>query len=149
MVLLFSACNSTKEIRTAKKNISGEWSVQTVTVAGTTTNDNIKVFDEAGFKCFIGSTWHFTKKNDMGYYSLQTGKDCAAVQKNIHWSFEKKETGTQLSFTTLDANMQFIDPNKIYFLDVAMLNATNMQLKWNISYDNKAVAIVFNFIKNK
>ena len=54
-ILLFTSCSVTKEARSMKKNINGNWILETATVEGIAGVLKTRVFNEADLACFIGS----------------------------------------------------------------------------------------------
>lgn len=149
-LLLLASCSGTKESRQMKKSIDGEWTVQTVTVEGISGMVNATVFNEASFKCFIGSVWSFESNNSSGFYGLQSnGKECPAIKRYIRWSiYEPKGGEREFQFKRLDDKKNVMDNGDGYRLQVSMLNETSMQLRSNITFEGKAAAIVYNFSKN-
>lgn len=148
---VLASCSVSKEAKKMKNSIDGSWTVQTVTVEGITGTVNATVFNEASFKCFIGSTWTFESNNSTGFYGLQSnGAACPAVKRNIRWSiYEPKDAEKEFQFKRLDDKKNAMDNGDGYRLQVSMLTETNMQLRSNISFEGKPAAIVYNFTKNK
>ncbi|HEX2682373.1 MAG TPA: hypothetical protein VHL77_00475, partial [Ferruginibacter sp.] len=57
--LAVSACSVSKGTHAMKKDIRGEWVLQTITTEGITGVAKTTIFNEAEFGCFIGSEWQF------------------------------------------------------------------------------------------
>src|SRR5438445_3449531 len=97
LLLFFSAglysCSSSKEARAVKRNINGNWILQTVTADGITGIVKTTIFNEAEFDCFIGSEWNFITNNSMGSYTIvDTKKECPSIKRSIRWSvYEPKD----------------------------------------------------------
>lgn len=144
------ACSGTKEARKIRKGIDGEWTVQTVTVEGVSGMINTTVFNEANFKCFIGSVWNFESNNSTGFYGLQSnGASCPAIKRYIRWSiYEPKDAVKEFQFKRLDDKKNPMDNGDGYRMDITIQNETSMQLRSNITFEGKPVAIVYNFSKN-
>jgi len=149
IVFLLTACSASKEGRTMKHTINGQWVLQTINVQGITTKFKATVFNEADYNCFIGSTWTFISNNSMGTYRLAPTAGCTAINRNIRWSvYEPKGEEKKFQFKRLDDNKNPMDDNNGYRLSVASLTDTNMQLKSDIIFEGKPAAIVYNFVKN-
>ena len=146
---LFTACSASKEGRTMKHTINGEWVLQTINVQGINTKFKATVFNEADFNCFIGSTWTFVSNNSMGTYRLSPTAGCTATSRNIRWSiYEPKGEEKKFQFKRLDDKKNPMDDNDGFRLSVASLTDTNMQLKSAITFEGKPATIVYNFVKN-
>ena len=82
MLELLSACSVSKEAKSIKKTVNGDWILQTIDVEGINSKFKAKVFNEADFNCFIGSTWHFVSNNSMGSYTIPaTTTGCDAITR--------------------------------------------------------------------
>ena len=144
------SCASSKEGRTYKKMINGNWQLQTVTTEGITGTVNIKLFNEADFNCFVGSNWNFNNTNSLGSYDItkSTG-ECVALKRNIRWTvYEEKNEPKLLQFKRLDNKYKAMDNGDGFRFTIVSIEKTTMQLKSNISFEGKTVWIVYNFIKN-
>ena len=133
-----------------KKTINGNWTLKTITVEGNNSIINVKVFNEANNNCFIGSRWNFISNNSMGTYTFPSGADgCVATSRKIRWSiYEPKGEEKKFQFKRLDDKNNPLDDNNGYRLNVAALTDSSMQLKSDINYEGKPVAVIYNFIKN-
>jgi len=148
--IFLAACSSSKEAGTMKKSINGNWTLKTITVEGNNNIINVKVFNEADNNCFIGGTWHFVSNNGTGNYTLPSSADgCTALTRKIRWTiYEPAGEVKQLQFKRLDEKSNPLDDNNGYRLSIASLTDSSMQLKSAITYDNKPVAVIYNFLKN-
>lgn len=149
IVSFFSACSGTKEARTMKKTINGQWMIKTITIEGNNSIINAKVFNEADNNCFIGSSWNFISNNGMGSYTLPSGAGgCVAATRKIRWSvYEPAGEEKKFQFKRLDDKNNPLDDNNGYRLSVASLTDSTMQLKSAISFQGKPVDIIYNFVK--
>jgi hypothetical protein len=149
IAIFFSSCSGSKEMRQTKRNIDGAWTVQTVSVEGNSAPMNLLVFNEANFKCFIGSVWTLSKKNS-GYYEIPAyGKDCAAIKRYIYWSINQEKAALkEFHFKRLDENKKAIDNTDDYKMEISLLNENSMQLRFNTMVEGKAAVLVYNFTRN-
>ena len=148
-VSLLTACSASKQGRTMKKTIDGEWVLQTINTEGINTKFAAKVFNEADLNCFVGSSWNFVSNNSTGAYNLVGGtKGCATLQRNIRWSiYEPKDAPKEFQFKRLDENKNPMDDNNGFRLSVTMLDDNTMQLKSAITFEGKPGNIVYNYVK--
>ncbi len=149
MCILFFSCTGSKEARTIKKSIDGNWNLESVTIQGNNNVLNAKVFNEADNTCFIGSSWNFVSNNGTGSYTLLEGKGtCTGLTRKIHWSiYEPAGEEKKFQFKRLDENGKPMDDNNGYRFTISSLTQTNMQLISRIDYENKPIDIVYNFVK--
>jgi len=147
--ILFTACTGSKEARTMKNTINGRWHLETLAIEGDNSILNVKAFNEADSKCFIGSSWNFVGNNGTGSYSLmETNSGCAMLTRNIRWTiYEPDGEEKKFQFKRLDENNQPLDENNGYRLSVSSLTDSSMTLQSPISYNNKQVNIIYNFLK--
>ena len=150
-VLIISSCSSSKEARTYKKTVDGNWQLQTITTEGITGKIKAQVLDEADFNCFVGSMWSFNKSNSLGYYNIaKNGGECVAIKRFIRWSvFEDGTAPKQLQYKRLDDKYNDLDAGKAGFrFTILRLDATNMQLKSDITFEGRPASVTYNFVRN-
>ena len=149
MVGLLTACSASKQGRTMKKSINGNWVLQTINTEGINAKFTARIFNEADLDCFIGSSWDFISNNSTGAYNLVGGtKGCSTLQRNIRWSiYEAKDAPKEFQFKRLDEKGNALDDNNGFRLSVTMLDGNAMQLKSAITFEGKPGNIVYNFVK--
>ena len=149
MAGLLSACASSKEGRSIKNNIDGEWTLQTVNTEGINSKFTAKVFNETDLNCFIGSSWKFNANNSLGTYNLVGGTTgCATLERNFRWSiYEPAGAPKEFQFKRLDEKLKPMDDNNGFRLTVSMIDGSSMQLKSAITFEGKPGNIVYNFTK--
>ena len=153
LVFLFaftlSACSVSKEARSMKKTINGNWVLQTITTEGITGIAKTKIFNEAEFGCFIGSKWNFINNNSMGSYSLiDKSKECTPVERFIRWTvYEPDGAAKEFQFKRLDDKKNTMDNGDGYRLTIVNLDKTQMKLKSELVFEGHAGAIIYNFVK--
>lgn len=145
----FSACSVSKEARSMKKDINGDWVLQTITTEGITGVTKTRIFNEAEFGCFIGSEWNFISNNSMGSYTLvDKSKNCTTLKRFIRWSvYEPKDLAKEFQFKRLDDKKNAMDNGDGYRLTVTQLDDSYMKLKSEIVFEGHAGAIIYNFVK--
>lgn len=145
----FSACSVSKEARNMKKDINGDWVLQTITTEGITGVTKTKIFNEAEFGCFIGSEWNFISNNSMGSYTIvDNSKNCTPLKRFVRWSiYEPKDLAKEFQFKRLDDKKNAMDNGDGYRLTVTELDNNYMKLKSEIVFDGHAGAIIYNFVK--
>ena len=149
-IVIFTSCSVSKEARSIKKNINGNWILQTVTVEGITGVVKTTVFNEADLSCFIGSEWNFISNNSMGSYNLvDKSKNCTPVKRFIRWSiYEPKDAAKEFQFKRLDDKKNAMDNGDGYRLIVTEHGDNNLKLRSDIDFEGRSSAIIYNFVKN-
>lgn len=153
IILLFtislSSCSVSREARGMKKNINGDWVLQTMTTEGITGVAKTKIFNEADFKCFIGSQWNFIANNSMGSYIIvDNDKGCTPLKRFVRWSiYEPKDLPNEFQFKRLDDKKNSMDNGDGFRLTVMQLDKTQMKLKSEIVFSGQTGAVIYNFIK--
>ena len=150
IVFIIASCSTSKEARTLKKTVVGNWQLKTITTEGITGKIKAQILGEAEFNCFIGSSWRFDKNNDLGFYQIsKNGAECAAIKRNIRWSiFEEGTTPKMLQYKRVDAKYKDMDEGKAGFrFTILNLSDNNMQLKSDINFEGKPASFIYNFVK--
>ena len=150
LIVVISSCSVSKQANSMKSKINGNWMLQTVTTEGISGKVNAQVFNEASFKCFVGSSWKFASNNSMGSYNINaSGTECSSISRSIRWSvYEPKGAEKEFQFKRLDDKRNPIDGDEGFRLEIADLTTTTMQLKSHINFEGKPAAYVYNFVKN-
>jgi len=145
----FSACSVSKEARSMKKNINGNWVLQTITTEGITGVAKTTIFNEAEFGCFIGSEWNFIANNSMGSYTIvDTKKECPSIKRSIRWSiYEPKDAAKEFQFKRLDDKKNTMDDGAGFRLTVTQLDKSQMKLKSDITFAGRPTVVIYNFVK--
>ena len=148
--MLLAGCATSKEARTYKKTVNGNWQLQKVVSEGITGTIKAQIFNEADFNCFVGSTWNFNSNNNLGSYSISKNADeCAAVKRNIRWSvYEATGEPKLFQFKRLDDNLKEVDENSGGFrFTIVQMDNNTMQLKSDIMFEGKPASFIYNFIR--
>lgn len=149
-MIVLSSCSVSKEARTIKKTVNGNWILQTVTVEGITGIVKTTVFNEADLSCFIGSEWNFVSNNSMGSYTIvDKSKNCTQLKRFIRWSiYEPENAAKQFQFKRLDDKKNAMDNGDGYRLTVTEHSDNSLKLRSELVFDGKSSAIIYNFVKN-
>ena len=149
-IMVFTSCSVSKEARSIKKNVNGNWILQTVTVEGIAGVVKTTVFNEADLSCFVGSEWNFISNNSMGSYTLvDKSKNCTPVKRFIRWSvYEPENAAKEFQFKRLDDKKNAMDNGNGYRLTVVEHGDNILKLKSELLFEGKNSAIIYNFVKN-
>ncbi len=144
-----AACSVSREGRTMKKNIDGNWILQTVTTEGITGIAKTNVFNEAEMSCFIGSEWNFVANNSTGSYTIvDNKKGCPAIKRFIRWSvYEPKDSAKEFQFKRLDEKKNAMDDGAGYRLTFTTLEKDVMKLRTAITFNGNPAALIYNFVR--
>lgn len=148
--ILLISCASSKQARKYSSDIKGSWQLQTVTTEGITGKVKIELFNEAAFNCFVGSSWSFDSRNNLGKYAIQkNGTECASLSREFRWSiYEQSGDPKMLQFKRLDSNLKEIDQDGAGFrLTIEQFDKQRMLLKSTINFEGRQAAIVYNFVR--
>ena len=142
LLMIVSACSSTRKSSGFSKNINGNWQLRAIVSEGVSGKMNTTLFDEAGFNCFVGSTWHFTSKNHTGYYSIsKNGNECEAAKRAISWDVDETTANPgQFYFKKQGATNE-------YRFQVIKLISDSMQLQSAVMVDGKTASLLYKFIR--
>jgi hypothetical protein len=147
---LLTTCLASKEARTYKKTIDGNWQLQTVVTEGIMGKVKVQLFNEADLNCFPGSTWNFNDGNSLGTYNIaKNTNECTAVVRNIRWSiYETKGEPKLLQFKRLNDKLKVMDDGNGFRFTIIQLDKNAMQLKSAITFENRPAAVIYNFSRN-
>lgn len=149
IICLLASCASSKQARTYKSLIDGYWHLQTVTTEGIAGKVKVDLFNEADFQCFVGTAWSFDYRRSLGTYSINNTGTCVSIKRNFRWSiYEATGEPKLLQFKRLDDKLKEMDNGDGFRFTIVQLDKTTMQLKSNITFENKPAAIVYNFVKD-
>ncbi|HNP53010.1 MAG TPA: DUF5004 domain-containing protein [Ferruginibacter sp.] len=146
---ILGACSSSKQVRSNTRNINGNWLLKTVSTEGITGKIKMQLFNEADFNCFIGSTWHFDNKNNLGYYSIEKNAgECAAIKREIRWSFDESVAPVQFQFKRLNEKLKDLDENAGGFkFSITQLESATMTLQSAINFEGKPATVTYYFVR--
>lgn len=146
----FASCSSSKQARTYKKTIDGNWLLQTIVTEKISGKFNAAFFNEADFNCFIGSSWNFNDRNSLGTYTInKNGNECAFIKRNIRWSVYEAAAADPklLQFKRLDEKYRDIDDGGGFRFTILKLDNNSMQLRSDITFEGKPVSFIYNFVR--
>ncbi len=150
IILLISSCSTSKQARSYRKTVDGNWQLQTIVSEGITGQVKTQVFNEADFNCFVGSSWHFNSNNSLGTYTLsKNAGECVSLKRDIRWSiYEPKDQPKLFQFKRLDSKLKEVDGNDAGFrFTIMKIEDNSMQLKSEIYFDGKQAAFIYNFVR--
>lgn len=145
-LMILQSCSSTKGgVSTVKRgNVSGNWVLNDITFEGIPGVAVKSLFEEASYKCFIGSTWNLTNSGN-GTYILPGGGECQAKTQTIFWSVSPADQTFQ--FKKLYEGDKAKNVSDGYRLVLSSGNGDNLVLKSPIEYGSSTAYVVLNFTK--
>ena len=149
IVLCLASCKISSEARAYKKNIDGNWVLQSITTEGIIGKVNLQLLNEEDQICFIGTRWNFNKSNSLGNYIIdKTDKGCSPIKRNFRWSiYEPKGEPKEFQFKRVNDKYKAIDNGDGFRFTMSQLDKSSMQLKSNITFENKTAWVVYNFVR--
>jgi hypothetical protein len=149
IMLWLVTCSVSREGRSTRKQIDGNWVLETITTEGITGNIKTKIFNEAEFSCFIGSEWNFSSDKRMGTFAIvDPTKECAPSKRQIRWSvYEPKEGSREFQFQRISDKKEEMDDGAGFKLSVAQLDGKQMKLRSDIMFAGHPAAMIYNFVR--
>jgi hypothetical protein len=150
VILLASSCSMSKEAKTYRNQMNGNWQLQTVVSEGITGNVKVQLLNEATLPCFVGSQWNFDNKTSLGYYSIaQNSGECVAVKRNIRWSiYEAKDEPKLFQFKKVDSKYKPIEEGQVgYRFTILDLQKNSMKLRSDVQFEGKTASFIYNFVR--
>jgi len=151
ILLLFTvglvSCGTSKTVRTSKKVIKGEWTLNSVDYSETGTY-KITLLNDASIACFEGSTWQFVPNNNTGIYTINEAS-CSTGARNFVFTIKEIDPETGLyDFLLKPTDEKYKSvTNKGFRLRLASLSDTNMQWEQTLNVEGKPFTITMNFTK--
>jgi hypothetical protein len=147
LTLSFIACGGSKTVRTSKKVIKGNWTLNTITYSKAGTY-NVTFLNDENKDCFENSTWQFIPNNNTGIYSIN-GVGCSSGDRNFIFTIaEIDEQNGLYDFLLKPTSAKGkSDTNKGFRLKLAALSDTAMQWEQTVSVDGSPFVITMNFTK--
>jgi len=128
-----------------RANVVGNWVLNDVSFEGVPAGNVKSLFDEASYKCFIGSTWNLTNSGN-GTYMLPGSDDCPARTQDIFWSVSTADETFQ--FKKLNTGEKAKNITDGYRLILSSASKDNLVLKSPVDYGNKPANIILTFVKS-
>ena len=146
-LMVLQSCSSTQNTASSslkRGKVTGTWVLNDITFDGIPAIAVRSLFDEASYKCFIGSTWNLTNSGN-GTYILPGGNECAATTQSIFWSVSTADETFQ--FKKIYEGDKAKNVTSGYRLILSSTTGDNLVLRSPIEYGNKTAYIVMNFSK--
>ena len=146
-ILLIACGTSSKVIKSSKKVIKGDWTLDNI-VYSDYGNFKILFFNDIYKGCLEKSEWTFIPNNNTGIYNT-TNEGCKDAERNFIFTIQEVDQTTGLYDFLLkptDAKNKSID-NSGFRLRLTQLSDFNMQWEQTASIDGKSFKIYMNFLK--
>jgi len=147
-LMVLQSCSSTKGTTASaslrRGAVTGNWVLNDVTFEGVPAANVRSLFNEASYKCFIGSTWRLTNSGN-GSYTLPGTADCPARTQDIFWSVSTADETFQ--FKKLNEGDKAKNIADGYRLILSSTSGDQLILKSPVEYGNGPANIVLNFSK--
>lgn len=147
-LMILQSCSSTKSTTAGanlrRGSVTGNWVLNNISFEGVPAMNVKSLFNEASYKCFIGSTWNLTNSGN-GSYTLPGTADCPARTQNIFWSVSTADETFQ--FKKLNEGDKAKNITDGYRLVLSSATSDNLVLRSPVDYGNAPANIVLNFTK--
>ncbi len=146
-LILLTSCGASKTVRTSKKVIKGNWTLNTIKYE---TSGTLKVdlFKDSSSKCFEGSTWEFIPNNNSGIYTVNNTK-CDTGKRHFIFTIVETDAANGLySFLLKPTNEKGkSETNKGFRLRLTQLSDASMQWQQTVNVNGNPFSITMNFSK--
>jgi hypothetical protein len=150
VIAMGTSCSMSKEARTYRNQMNGNWQLQTVVSEGITGKVKVQLLNEADLTCFVGSQWNLDNKTGLGYYSIsQNAGECVAVKRNFRWSiYEAKDEPKLFQFKKVDDKYKPIEEGHVgYRFTILDMQKTSMKLRSDVTFEGKTASFIYNFVR--
>jgi len=147
MAVLLASCGTSKTVRTSKKVIKGQWTLNDISY------DNygsfrITFFNDVTKDCLEGSSWNFIPNNNSGNYNI-SNTSCESGERKFVFTIQEVDEETGLYDFLLkptDSKLKSVD-NKGFRLKLNRLTDTEMEWIQYASIDGITITITMKFNK--
>jgi len=146
-LMVLQSCSSTNNAPSTslkRGKVTGTWLLNNITFEGVPAIAVKSLFDEASYKCFIGSTWTLTNSGN-GSYMLPGGSECPSGTQSIFWSVSAADETFQ--FKKIYEGDKAKNVTTGYRLVLSETSGDRMVIKSPIEYGNSTAYVVMNFTK--
>lgn len=144
---LLMSCGVSKTLKTSKKVIKGDWTLNKIDYSAVGTF-NVTLLNDVSKDCFEGSTWQFVSNNYSGTYVINN-TSCSTGERYFNFDIKEIDEQTGLyDFLLKPTNKKGkSDTNKGFRFKLTALTDSNMQWQQTTYQDGKPFIINMNFIK--
>lgn len=129
-----------------KKGLNGSWILTDITFDGIPKGSKITIFDQAPYKCFIGSQWDFVSNNNKGSFTLTaTDEGCATGNQPIIWSITQENGGNVFQFKKLFTGDKAKNVTTGYKVALTDVEATTMTWRAAVGFQGQTGYLVYTF----
>lgn len=145
--LLILSCGTSKTVRESKKDIKGDWTLNSISY-NEPGKYNVTLLNDTSKDCFEGSTWQFIPNNNTGSYSINEAS-CTTGVRNFVFTIQEVNAATGLYDFLLkptDAKHNS-DTNQGFRLSLTSITDTSMQWQQTVYVEGSPFIITMNFNK--
>jgi hypothetical protein len=147
LILTLVSCGASKTIRTSKKVMKGDWTLNSISYSEQGTY-NVSLLDDASKACFEGSEWQFIPNNNTGTYTINDTA-CSIGVRNFIFTIQEVDPTTELYDFLLKPTDEKgkSATNYGYRMQLTQLTETTMQWQQTLNVEGKPFTITMNFTK--
>jgi len=145
--LTLLSCGTSKTVQQSKKNIKGEWLLNTITYSETG-SFKVSLLKDTSAACFKGSNWQFIPNNNTGTYTINN-ENCPTGIRNFVFTIEdiNSTTGFQSFLLKPTNEKNKSETNQGFKLQLTQLTESTMSLQQTIDLEGNPFKINMNFSK--
>ncbi|TYB76026.1 lipocalin [Bizionia gelidisalsuginis] len=147
LAVFLVGCGSSKVVRESKKEIKGNWVLNSVNYDNAGTYE-VTLLNDASKECFEQSTWSFVPNNNTGIYSI-ANTNCATGDRYFNFTIQEVDANSGLYHFLLkptDAKGKSAN-NAGFRFRLSQLSESVMQWQQTVSVDGSPFIINMNFTK--
>lgn len=147
VLLMILSCGTSKTVRESKKDIKGEWTLNSIAY-NEPGKYNVTLLNDTSKDCFEGSTWQFVPNNNTGTYSINEAS-CTTGIRNFVFTIQEVNAETGLyDFLLKPTDAKYnSDTNQGFRLSLTSISETSMQWQQTVYVEGTPFIITMNFNK--
>lgn len=142
------SCAGSKAVVDNETAMRGDWTITNVTVTGENPAYlEAKVFDEADYKCYEGSSWKLVQNNHSGHYTLNGGSNCPSSAYNIKWFITEENGHLYFNFKRVYEGAKPKHVTDGYRMRLVNNTGSSFMLTQDLMFEGKPININYTFTK--
>lgn len=151
LTVFLGSCGSSGEVvREARRTISGDWTLTSITYPNTTGTFNVNLFRDTTAECLQNSEWNFISNNNTGSY-VPSGTQCNADPRFFVWSVNEVDAaGENYDFMLkpTDGRNRTTSDDQGFRINLVSLDQTQMVWEHTVTFEGSPFTVRMNFNKN-
>jgi len=149
IAICFLSCGTSKTVRTSKKVIKGNWTLNNISYSEAGAFD-VTLLNDSKKECFEGSDWQFIPNNNTGIYTISKS-NCTTGPRYFNFTIQEIDEATgYYDFLLKPTNEKGKSESNVGFrLNLSNLSESNMQWQQTLTVEGEPFTITMNFTKTQ